>query len=145
MNDILNSERVFIRAFDISSFLCPFCSKVHKIELRISLYEILKQHKNLELKCPETNGSIEWSVADEENKQELLLIPPCGMQEGITSMRLSLDEVLRKNSRICNPLDLYINIEEIKCDYGKKNVGCDKQYLKKRCKGPKYCFFLSVG
>ena len=59
-------------------------------------------------------------MSDEENKQELLLIPPCGMQEGITSMRLSLDEILRKNSRICNPFDLYINIEEIKCDYGKK-------------------------
>ena len=72
MNDILDSEKVFIRAYDLSSFLCPFCSKVHKIEPRISLYEILKQNKNLELKCPETNGSIEWRLADEEKKQEHL-------------------------------------------------------------------------
>ena len=95
MNDILNSERVFIRAFDISSFLCPFCSKIHKIEPRISLYEILKQHKNLELRCPETNGTIEWRLVDEENKQELLLIPPCGMQEGITNATTSRQDYIQ--------------------------------------------------
>lgn len=142
------------KSLDYVGFQCPYCGQKHCFEKRYNWYDTQKSQESLELHCTEFNVSAQILIVNQGNCKFKITIPglcgrwyelkvetsifgTCGCFDTLTF------DVNNKNFMLCvmNQDAIYSAIQKFQ-KY--EDVGCDKQYYDRKCKGTENCWYARI-